>query len=140
MVKTFNNALGLDIGERRTGVARVNSTARIPEPLGTIPTLLLQEKLPVLVREHAIDLIVVGLPRNMKGQETKQTQYVRDIVSESVWPFAGDKKIEVVFSDETLSTVYAKERTSADDLKRLGVDSFAAAEILSSYLLSGDMA
>ncbi len=33
----YSNALGLDVGSKRIGVARVNSIARIPEPLLTLP-------------------------------------------------------------------------------------------------------
>ena len=32
----INNVLGLDIGESKTGVARVNMIARLPQPVATL--------------------------------------------------------------------------------------------------------
>ena len=101
-MNSFTNALGLDIGAARIGVARVNSIARLPEPLCVLKNdESFTTQLDVLVKEHGIDLIVVGRPRNMKGETTHQT--------EEILKFTHDMNMDVpiVFQDETLSTVKA---------------------------------
>ena len=75
----LNNLLALDIGGKRIGVARVNLVARLPEALAT----LLNDQyfithLQTMIDEYEIDGLVVGLPRNLQGEETAQSHYVRD--------------------------------------------------------------
>jgi putative Holliday junction resolvase len=133
MALPFNNVLGLDIGEKRVGVARMSAVARLPEPLGTYSADNFGNELPKLLSEHNIDYIIVGLPRNMSGDETAQSKAVRDYVELHILPATGNR--EVVFADETLSTVMASSNTSPDNIARFGVDSYAAVEILESYLV-----
>ena len=57
----FLNALGLDVGMARIGVARINAIAQISEPLSVVKndgnTFDVLNK---LISEYSIDLIVVG--------------------------------------------------------------------------------
>lgn len=127
----FTNALGIDVGSARIGVARINSIAQIAEPLVVIPSDDKKfETLNRLITEHSIDLVVVGLPRNMNGETTKQTEYVREFTQN----FKETCSIEVVFQDETLSTVAAAERTTKTT-KNIE-DAVAAAVILEDYILT----
>lgn len=127
----FVNALGIDVGARRIGIARVNSVAKIPEPLGTFlnddafPTALTK-----IIAEHGIDVIVVGLPRNMQGLETPQSNIVRVFVDEVI---KTSTKLPVQFQDETLTSV-AAESHGRDEIARYGLDSLAAAEILKDFI------
>lgn len=128
-----SNLLGLDIGEKRIGVARVNLIAKIPEPLEVLPNnSSFSAKLNNILVEHSIDLIVVGLPRSLNGQETNQSKYVRDFASINL------KEHNFVWQDETLSTVSAQSR-----MKQMGfekqpamLDSVAACIILEDYILT----
>lgn len=138
MVLPFNNVLGLDIGQKRVGVARMSAVARLPEPLGTYASDTFSEALPRLLEEHAIDYIIVGLPRNMSGDETAQSKAVREFVENQIAPVVGSTK--VMFADETLSTVMASSNTKQDSIARFGVDSYAAVEILESYLVEANKA
>lgn len=125
----FNNALGLDIGDARIGVARINSIAQIPEPLTTLlndETFVTQ--LAGLIDEHSIDLIVYGIPRNMSGEETQQTAKTRLLVSKLQQEFC---QIPFEGQDETLTSV------DAVAVLKTGIkgdkDSAAAAYILQDY-------
>ena len=129
----FSNALGLDIGDKRIGVARINAVARIPEPLVTLPN---DEEfiasLKLLIRDYSIDLIVCGLPRNMSGLETMQTSQTREFVEhlKNVMP-----EMQFVLQDETLTTVDAQ--TLIGQGMKGDKDSVAAGYILADYVASG---
>lgn len=122
------NILALDIGEKRIGVARVNLIARLPKPLTTLANSddFISE-LDDLIKEWDTDLLVVGLPRNLKGEETAQSQYTKDFIAKKL------QKYKVAIQDETLSTKAAIDRGVDSDT---GVDAGAACIILEDYLSS----
>jgi putative Holliday junction resolvase len=121
------NILALDIGEKRIGVARANSIARIPEPIATLANdASFKEELTKLLHEYAITTIVVGLPRNLKGDETAQTAYTKQFVADNLAEY------DIHWQDETLSSVSADARP---DRMRHGIDAAAACIILDDYLL-----
>ncbi len=126
---SLNNLLGLDIGEKRIGVARVNLTAKIPEPLTTlINDASFAKNIANLVKEHEIDALVVGLPRNMNGEVTEQTDIVKKFVTENLSEF------KVIYQDETLSSVEADTRLGNLRVPKAEIDSLAASIILEDYL------
>ena len=128
-----SNLLGLDVGEKNIGVARVNLIAKIPEPLAVLTNnSSFSANLGKVVQEYSIDSIVVGLPRSLSGEETKQSKYVRDFVGKNL------SQYQFVWQDETLSTVNAQLR-----MKQMGfenqpamLDSVAACIILEDYILT----
>ena len=130
----FENALGLDVGDVRIGVARINHIAQIAEPLVVLKNDdTFGQQLRKLLDEHSIDLIVVGLPRNMSGEKTKQTLVVEDFVRENL----EDLELKYVFQDETLSTVEAELRIPkrSEHLK----DAYAACVILEDFIASSGL-
>ncbi len=129
----FTNAIGLDVGAVRIGVARINSIAQIAEPLVVLQNDdTVHDQINKLTIEYSADLIVVGLPRNMSGETTKQTEYVRDFVEE----LEKCTTVTVVFQDETLSTVVASQRTTSKT-KNIE-DAVAAAVILEDFLVTNE--
>jgi putative Holliday junction resolvase len=123
--------LALDVGERKIGVARANSIARIAEPLVTLPNNgSFADELTMLIREHDASLLVVGLPRGMNGQETAQTQYVRDFMQHLHAP------VEYVFQDEAVTSVNAEAqlKQSGKSYTKQDIDAVAASLILGDYL------
>jgi putative Holliday junction resolvase len=131
--------LGLDVGERRTGVAVGEVLAR---PLTTLNRRSKEreyEAIGRLVREHSVETIVVGLPLNMDGSKGFQAQKVERYASE-LREAMGEMalELEVVLWDERLSTEEA-QRAMIDSgqsvsERRHRVDQVAAAVILQSYL------
>ena len=121
------NILALDVGTVRIGLAIANDIARLPSPLAIVDNdENVLKNLSRIIRENDINLIVVGLPRNMKGEETAQSQVSRQFAAK----IAESTDVKIVFADESLSSKRAEEHTS--DKKRL--DDIAACFILEEYL------
>jgi putative Holliday junction resolvase len=125
--------LALDVGLKRTGIARGSEAARLSEPLITVSTSNVLKVLRDLIEEYNVGAIVVGLPRNLHGNNTQQTNWVRD------WVDHAKSKIELPFywQDEVLSTRIA-EAKKLSYKKVHDVDSLAAAVILQDFFDSSE--
>ncbi len=122
--------IGLDVGQKRTGIARASMVAKLAESLLSVPTEQLIEKLKALVKQNKVDAIVVGLPRNLEGQDTAQTKWVRQ------WVNSVKKEIPIAtfyLQDEALTSKIA---ISKNQKAKSSVDrhALAAAIILQDWL------
>ena len=128
--------LALDVGEKRVGVALCDETQTLAWPLLTLSRASKQEdfaRLAALCREQAIEKVIVGLPKTLRGEEGPQAQRVRRYAAEL--QAALDLPIE--FWDERYSSVDAQERLTSSSRKARAkgeIDSAAAAIILQEYL------
>ena len=129
--------MGLDIGERRIGVALSDSLRIIAGALTVVERVTDDAALKQIIdlaRENEVERIVGGMPRSLDGSLGKQAQAVQsfvDLLKERT-------DIPVVTWDERLSTV-AAERTMLEvgmkrDKRKKRRDSLAAAIILQGYL------
>jgi len=127
--------LGLDVGDKRIGVALANGLLAIPltviDRTGEEADM---EQLLALAREYGAERIVVGLPRSMDGSVGRQA----DRVLAFSGALAQHVDIPVDTWDERLSTV-AAERLLADtgmkwERRKGKRDAMAAAIILQAYL------
>ena len=128
-----SSILALDVGEVRIGVARAGSVARIAEPLTTLvnsPEIF--HEIARLCQDHQVKLIVVGLPRGLSGQTTRQTASATKFAKE----LKRHLKINVVLQDEALTSHQAiKELTSlGKKFNKADIDALAATYILDDYL------
>ncbi|MBI2895046.1 MAG: Holliday junction resolvase RuvX [Deltaproteobacteria bacterium] len=127
--------LGVDLGEKRVGVALSDETGTIASPLGVIErvgdrTLVIDLKR--LVREHGVGSVVVGLPVHMDGREGPEAEHARKVAA-----LLSEKAgVPVELWDERLSTVQAQRavRASGKRRRRPPIDAVAAALILQSFL------
>ena len=106
MIVTNDVLLALDVGERRIGVARADSIGRLAAPLMTLDVdgteiVALQR----LMLENDATGLVVGLPRNMSGEPTKQTETVQSFVRDKLRAF----DVPIAFQDESLTSVAAEQ-------------------------------
>lgn len=121
--------LAIDWGRKRIGLARADKLARIAEPLTTILNDRDAQKRikQIAVREKA-ETIVVGLPRNMSGEETEQSAEIREFAR----ALEKDIQCKIALQDETLTTVSTGELSGYyPDADK---DSLAAMVILKDYL------
>ena len=132
-------SIGLDIGDKRIGVA-------ISDPLGILasPLLVLEHKddkadiaaILKIVNQYQVEHIIVGLPQSMDGSMGAQAEKVK-LFAEKL---KHQSPLPVEFRDERLTTVSAKQmiqeaatKKSARNRKR-EYDTAAAAIILQSFL------
>lgn len=129
--------LGLDIGDRRIGVAISDPDEILASPLTTIIRENDQKAIDgiiQLVDQNDVKRIVVGLPYSLDGSIGSQANKVKDFVKK----ISKSTKANIEFWDERLSTV-AVERLLAEAGnkkagKKTGRDAAAAAFILQGYL------
>ncbi|MEO8691268.1 MAG: Holliday junction resolvase RuvX [Candidatus Saccharimonas sp.] len=126
------NLLALDVGEKRIGVSLADSAIGIAVAYDTLSVDGTEvEQISRLVVSEEIDLIVVGYPRNMAGEATKQTEYV-----EKFTELLKDFGPRIVFQDESLTSVKAEEILNRQrrPYQKADIDALAASLILQDYL------
>lgn len=127
--------LALDVGTRRIGIALASLVARLPAPYGFIDRQVVTDvfgHIKNLIEKEQVSVVVVGLPRDMTGQETDQTRLCRDFAAE----LAQKITQPVVMQDEAVTSHEAEARLRARG-KAYGkgdIDAEAAAMILDDYL------
>jgi putative holliday junction resolvase len=129
--------LGLDHGTRRIGVAVSDETKTIATPLEYIAVDAMAkviERLQELIREKDVELILIGLPRNMDGSFGPATEKVQEFIA-ALQPHI---TTPVKTWDERLTSVMANrallEGNVRRDQRKQKVDKMAAAILLQSYL------
>jgi len=130
----MSRLLGLDVGEKRIGVAICDETQTLARPLLTLNRASKKEdfaKLAALCREHSIEKVVVGLPKSLRGEEGPQAQRVRRYAIE----LQAALNLPIDFWDERFSTAEARDLIIGHALTRKNeIDAIAAAVILQDYL------
>lgn len=126
-------ALALDVGEKRIGVAAADGVVRIARPLGAIEVdgSEMSAILKFVAGEKA-DTIVIGYPRNQSGEATAQTEYVADFKDR----LGQLTDVQIVFQDESLTSVIAEDRLrqAGKPYSKGDIDAHAAAIILEDFL------
>ena len=135
--------IGLDVGDKTVGIA-------VSDPLGfTAQGVMTLERVGIrkdcgkildMVKEYDCDTIVIGLNLGLDGQDTPQTEKVREFrtMLENKMRSTAMKGIEVVWQDERFTTVIANRVLINADVSRTDrkkvIDKQAAVIILQSYL------
>jgi putative Holliday junction resolvase len=128
--------LGLDIGQRRVGVALSDPGGTIATPHAVLDASAAIDGRSVvdLVSEWEIGLVVVGIPLSLDGGEGPQAAATREAASRLERRLG----VPVVFRDERLSSAEAERRMAEAGLsekeRRNTVDMVAASIILQGYL------
>ena len=126
--------LGLDIGDKKIGVALSEPQGILASPLTIIKRS--EEKSGIeailsIVDQNQVGQIIAGLPYSMDGSIGSQAEKVQAFVHELSY----HSKVPVDFRDERLSTVSAKRLLrEIGKRKKTEDDAIAAALILQSYL------
>ena len=124
--------LAFDVGEKRIGVAVYKGDVSIAIPIEAINVDGSEyEQIDKLISKYGADTLVFGYPRNQSGEITSQTIYVENFVKK-----IKNKKINILFQDESLTSVIAKEQLSSFKVTftKADIDSKAAAIILQDYI------
>jgi len=127
--------LGLDIGERRIGVAISDELGTIASPIAMIERQSdVAGQLRKLIAEYGVSRLVVGLPISLSGQEGPQAKDTRSYSD----GLAAEVGLPLEYWDERLTTSIAEQSLIAQGTRRnkrkQQVDAVAAAVILQGYL------
>jgi putative Holliday junction resolvase len=134
--------VGIDLGERRIGVAVSDATATLARPLKTLQrgatdaaaVELLRSTIVELDAEEEVGSVVIGLPKRLDGSPNLQTPRVEKIIA----MLTPHLTVPVVTQDERLSSHEADSRLAAGEKdwrrRKARLDAAAAAVILQDYL------
>lgn len=142
----FVRALGIDVGERRVGLALSDPSGTLATPLLTLsapPRLgarvtVVAGEIDRLRREDdGLDTVVVGLPLSLDGRANEQTARVMAFVE----ALRCETPVPVALQDERLSSREAESRLALREKdwrkRKRRLDAAAAAVILQDYLDRG---
>jgi putative holliday junction resolvase len=135
--------VGLDVGERRIGVAISDATCTLARPLGVLRSAMLDkaaleqaahEVSRLAAEEYGVATIVVGLPRHLDGKPNEMTPRVESFAHE----LAVLTRLPVVLQDERLTSREAESRLAIREkdwrARKQRLDAASAAIILQDYL------
>lgn len=135
--------LGLDVGDKTIGVAVSDELDITAQGVTTIDRVGIRKdagKVMDYVREYDCDTVVMGLPINLDGSDSVQTEKVREFrtMLENKMRSSGMADIKVEWQDERFTTVIAERVLMEANMKRKSrkevVDKQAAIIILQSYM------
>lgn len=124
--------LAFDYGSQRIGVAVGGGKLGRPQALTIIPNDQYSiSTIQSLIKEHNPTKIIVGLPHNLDGEETKQSIECRNFARQLE---AFNK--QVVLYDESLSSQRAEHRLGSLSIrkKKRQLDALSAQIILEDYI------
>lgn len=137
MTEKIKRILGLDVGDKRIGVAVSDAFGWTAQAVKVINRDSLEKdvaELQKIIETYAVEEIVVGLPKNMDGsmgERAIRTTLYSEQLNEAL-------QLPVVLWDERLSTVAATRTLLEADLSRHKrkqvIDKLAAVIILQGYL------
>ncbi len=129
--------LSVDLGKARTGLAICDKTEMLASPLAQIHEKNIEhliDKVANVAIAREVEMIVVGLPKNMDGSEGESAQDARDFASK----LKEKTGLLVRMQDERGTTITAHKYLNATNTRgkkrKNVVDSVAATIILQNYL------
>ena len=126
--------IGLDVGTKRIGIAKADTSVRIAIPNGYV--LVNGQEIPEILRIARLNdtnFFVVGLPRSNDGNETAQSAYARKFADTLAASMPGAR---IYFQDESLTSVVAEERLKKrkKNFEKGEIDAEAASIILQDFI------
>lgn len=126
--------LSVDYGTRYVGLAATDTDGNITYRYATLDQqkIKVMEEILSVVEKEKIKVVVVGLPKGLKGQETEQTKITQIFIDELTSRLPGG--VELVTAGETLSSVEAKRNLEAEGLDPSLEHAEAARLMLEEYV------
>lgn len=129
--------LAIDHGTKRIGIAVSDAMKMIASPVGFLPAEPFAKflaDLKELLREKEVELILVGMPRNMDGSYGPAALKVQEFVA----VLKGAVTVPIQLWDERLTSAQANRFLIQGNVRREKrkekVDAMAASILLQSYL------
>jgi putative Holliday junction resolvase len=135
--------IALDVGDKTIGVALSDDLLFTAQGLMTIERVGIRKdtgKVMELITEYKCDTVVIGLPKNLNGTDSIQTEKVYEFrtMLENKMKSSGMKDISILWQDERFTTLMAEKVLIEADVSRKKrkdvIDKQAAVLILQGYL------
>jgi len=135
--------MALDVGDKTIGVAVSDALLLTAQGITTIDRIGIRKdtaKVLELIKEHNCGTLIIGLPLNLDGTDSVQTENVKDfkLMMDNKLMSSGMKDVKTKFQDERFTTVMAEKVLIEADMSRKKrkkvIDKQAAVLILQSYL------
>ena len=131
--------LGIDYGDARVGIAVTDPLGITAQGLETISfngnDKILLKRLDEIIDYYNVDTIALGLPMNLKGEETVRADITRKFLHKLKCKYP---KIKIELVDERLTSVQAHKTMNELEIKNSKkkniVDTLAAVYILETYM------
>ncbi|MFP5021434.1 Holliday junction resolvase RuvX [Pseudonocardia phyllosphaerae] len=138
MTWTRGRRLGIDVGAVRVGVALCDPDGILATPVETVPRDLEGgadvRRIAELVAEHDVVGVVLGLPRNLRGEDGPAARTAREFCA----ALEAGLDVPVELTDERMTTVVATRQLAGRGVKgrkqRSVIDQQAAVAILQGWL------
>jgi len=135
--------LALDLGKKRIGLALSDLLGISAQGLDTLQRSTIREDIAALeaiAQKHQVELVLLGHPLNMKGDEGRQAVYTRDFAQR----LTERTGLVVRFWDERLTSKEAERVLTQSGIsiekRAKAIDRLAAVILLASYLDAGGTA
>lgn len=131
--------LAIDYGQKRVGLAVTDALQISANGLDTVLVHEVLDYIERYTKKEDVEKFVIGLPKQMNGQDSDSMQYIRPFVTGLQRKFP---HIELVYVDERFTSVLAHKTMLEAGLKKKDrqnkelVDKISATIILQSYLES----
>ena len=134
----YQRVLGLDYGSRYVGLSLSDPLGIIAQPIEALKNdASLIDRLQQLSALEQVNLIVVGMPFNLKGQRAQKADEVQEFIERlkatlamDVVPW--DERFTTTMAHQTMRSMGTKKKERQKKNGR--IDSMAAAIILQSFL------
>ena len=129
--------LALDYGTKRVGIAVTDELQLIASGLCTVRTLDCMDFLIEYLSKESVSTIVMGMPKNLRNQNTDATPYVKGFAKQIRKQFP-EMKVELI--DERFTSKIAFQSMIDGGLKKKArqdktlIDEVSATLILQSYM------
>lgn len=129
--------MAIDYGKKRTGLAVTDPLKMIASGLGTVPSHELIPYLKKYFAAEAVEMILIGMPRNLDGSATDATGLVKECIRilGKHFPDMPVKQVDERFTSKMAFQSMLDSGMKKKDRQQKGlVDEISATIILQEYL------
>ncbi len=129
--------MAIDYGKKRTGLAVTDPLKMIASGLGTVPSHELIPYLKKYFAAEAVELVLIGMPRNLDGSATDATALVQECIRilGKHFPDMPVKQVDERFTSKMAFRSMLDSGMKKKDRQQKGlVDEISATILLQEYL------
>lgn len=127
--------LAIDYGRKRCGIAVSDPLRLIANGLTTVHTRELEAFIELYFQQEKVDLVVMGLPKQLNNQASESMRYIEPYVKKFKKKYPD---IPLVYSDERFTSVLAHRAMIDGGLKKKDRQNKALVDEISATILLQD--